>query len=331
VAELSPAVAATRVALRRELLGSAPGLALAACSGGADSLALAAALAFVAPRANWRAGLITVDHQLQPGSAERADAVADWARKADLDPVVVRTVTVAGRSGGPEAAARDARYEALTQVAAEYGASCVLLGHTEDDQAETVLLALLRGAGLHGLAGMPRRRIIDAVPFVRPFLGLSRSQTHGACQALGLTPWVDPHNTDPAYGRSRARTLLLSFVDSLGASVVGNLARTARLAAADAAVLDDLAVRGLAGAETADGALLVVALAELPAAVRTRVLHRWARGLGVAGSALSHRHVDALDALVIDWHGQGPVHLPGGIQVARVGGRLRHRAGLAHG
>src|SRR3954468_7736558 len=145
-----PAVAAVRSAVRSILTAAGPSdpqpnsapdrLVLVACSGGADSLALAAATAFVAPRAGFRAGLVTVDHALQAGSAARADAVAGWARSAGLDPVGVVTVDVVGRPGGPEAAAREARYEALSAAAERNGAMAVLLGHTRDDQAETVLL-----------------------------------------------------------------------------------------------------------------------------------------------------------------------------------------------
>jgi tRNA(Ile)-lysidine synthase len=318
---LAPAVAATRIAVRRSLRSLPPRndpLALVACSGGADSLALAAATRFVAPRLGWRSGLITVDHGLQPGSADRAAAVAKWAREQGFDPVDVLPVTVAGRPGGPEAAARSARYEALAGAAARHDATAVLLGHTRDDQAETVLLALARGAGPRGLAGMPASREADGVAWLRPLLDISRAHAREACAALGLAPWDDPHNADPAYARARVRASVLpALVDALGNRVVDNLARTARQLAADTAALDALADRTLAAIRTADGALPVSALREQPDAVRTRVLHRWARKLGAPGSALSHRHVAALDALVIDWHGQGPVHLPGGLTIYR--------------
>jgi tRNA(Ile)-lysidine synthase len=320
MAPLDPDVAALRNAVRSHL---DTGPVLVACSGGADSLALAAAVAFVAPRLGVRAGLVTVDHGLQPGSAERAGSVVEWAGKEGLAPAVVETVSVTGRAGGPEAAARQARYEALTRAARRHGATTILLGHTREDQAETVLLALLRGSGPRGLAGMPTVREVDGVRLVRPLLDVSRARTRAACAALGLSPWEDPHNADRSYARTRARALLMSYVDSLGPAVVDNLARSARLAAADADVLDALAADGRMAATDADGALRVDALAALPPAIRGRVLHGWARSHGVPGSALSHRHVAALDALVVDWHGQGPVHLPGAIEVTRRDGRLR--------
>ncbi|MGW5669847.1 tRNA lysidine(34) synthetase TilS, partial [Micromonospora sp. NPDC003776] len=225
--------------------------------------------------------------------------------------------------GGPEAAAREARYEALLAAARRHHAAAVLLGHTRDDQAETVLLALARGAGPRGLAGMPERREWAGMPLLRPLLDVTREDTRKACAALGLVPWDDPHNADPAYARSRVRAdLLPALVDALGPGVVDNLARTARLLAADTAALDALAAAALAEVRRPEGGLSVDGLATLPAAVRTRVLHAWARELGAPPAALSHRHVAALDALVTDWHGQGPVHLPGGLPVLRRAGRL---------
>jgi tRNA(Ile)-lysidine synthase len=321
VAALAPPVAAVRVAVRRALAPLRGSQVLVACSGGADSLALATATAFVAPRLAVRCGLVTVDHGLQPGSAERAAQVSHWAAGAGFVPALAVTVAVTGRPGGPEAAAREARYEALVDSARRAGAAAVLLGHTRDDQAETVLLALARGAGPRGLSGMPARRVVDGVAFLRPLLGIPRAQTQAACAALKLEPWQDPHNSDPAFARSRVRGLLASLVDTLGPGVVGNLARTAGLLAEDSAALDALAAEALAGAR--DGPSLdVPALATLPPALRTRVLHGFALAAGAPGGALGYAHVTALDALVTNWHGQGPVALPGGIQVSRRGSKL---------
>jgi tRNA(Ile)-lysidine synthase len=347
VAALDPAVAAVRGALRRCPLPERGELVLVACSGGPDSMALAAAALFVVPRAGLRAGLVTVDHQLQAGSAQRAQRVAEWADGRGFDPVTIATVEVAGRTGGPEAAARDARYEALAAAAREHAAAAVLLGHTLDDQAETVLLAVVRGAGPRGLAGMPARRRRYGVSFLRPLLDVTRAQTRAACLADDLPVWDDPHNSDPAYRRTQARTLLAVLTDHLGPAVTANLARTARLAAVDNAALDRLSIRALERAATEDGGLAVAALSAMPTAIRTRVLHRWAGTLGVPGAALSHRHVDALDALVTEWHGQGAVSLPGGATVVRRNGCLSgvdtghmpgaprssavDEAGLAHG
>jgi tRNA(Ile)-lysidine synthase len=331
MARIPAPVAAVRAAVRRML--PADGLVLVACSGGADSLALAAAARFAARSV----GLVTVDHGLQEGSDRRASDVAAWARSGGFEPVVVAPVSVAGLPGGPEAAARTARYEALSAAATSLGAVAVLLGHTRDDQAETVLLALARGAGPRGLAGMPARRGI----FVRPLLDVARADTRKACAALGLVPWDDPHNVDPSYARARVRAdALPAVVAALGPGVVGNLARSAAMIAADNEALDELAVAALKAAIVEDptvGALVgstaappsagavaldISEISGLPTAIRRRVLHLWARKLGAPGAALSHVHVEALDALVTDWRGQGPVHLPGGILAARSRGVL---------
>jgi len=327
VSRLDPSVAEIRLAVRDSLsdVDDSGGLVLAATSGGADSLALASATAFIAPRLGWRAGLLTVDHQLQEGSQERAVAVAQWAASAGLKPAEVLTVRVDG-PGGPEAAAREARYAALATAAKKLGARVVLLGHTQDDQAETVLLALARGSGPRGLSGMPATRVIDGVEFARPLLGVSRQTCRDACAAQGLLPWEDPHNADPAYARARVRHEVMPCLSkALGSDVVPNLARTASMIATDSAYLDSLASVAF-GRCVVDGGLSVAELAQLPDPLRGRVLHAWALTLGVPGAALSHRHVAALDALVTAWHGQGPTMLPGGVTVERVSGFLRATA-----
>lgn len=316
---LDPAVAACRTAVRRALRDLPAGaLVLVACSGGADSLALAAATRFVGSRAGLRVGVVTVDHGLQPGSAARADRVAAWARSVDADPVLVQRVQV-GRGGGPEAAARAARYRALDAAAARTGATAVLLGHTRDDQAETVLLGLTHGSGGRSLAGMPATRGV----YRRPFLTLSRSTTRVACGQLGLPVWDDPHNLDPAFTRTRVRVDLLPALTAvLGEQVPAALARTAELLRADAEALDDIAAAAAVQARRG-GHLAVDLLAVLPTAVRTRVLRSAVLAAGVPGRRLTARHIAALDALVTHWHGQGPVDLPGGIRALR-------RCGLLH-
>jgi tRNA(Ile)-lysidine synthase len=321
--QLAPPVAAIRVAVRRTLASIPDGdTILVACSGGADSLALADAAQFEARHRNIHCGLITVDHGLQAGSADRAASLVDWAKEHGFAPVISSRVLVAGRPGGPEAAARDARYEALLEAARLHRASAILLGHTRDDQAETVLLALARGGGPRGLSGMPPAAVRDGVQLLRPLLDVGRADTRAACATLGLDPWDDPHNTDPAFARSRVRAALPVLVDLLGEDVVDNLARTARLVAADTDVLDSLAAAALNVDE--EGALDLEGLEELPTAIRTRILRLWASRL--AGSALTHRHIEALDALVIAWHGQGPTALPGGVEVVRRGRRLMDAA-----
>jgi tRNA(Ile)-lysidine synthase len=313
---LPPPVAKVRNAVRVSLAGRKPGdLVLAACSGGQDSLALAAALAFVAPRAGLRAGAVTVDHGLQEGAAERAAEVAATLRGLGLDPVRTATVTVAG-PGGPEAAARAARYAALEAAAADVGAVAVLLGHTLDDQAETVLLGLARGSGPRSLAGMPARRGL----FVRPLLGVRRSVTAAACAALGLSAWSDPHNADRRFARVRVRLdALPALEEALGPGVAEALVRTAGQLRDDAEVLEQIAV---SERERGDTPMSAASLAGLPGALRTRVLRSAALEAGCPSGALSAVHVARIEELVTDWHGQRGVDLPGGVRAARRSGKV---------
>ncbi len=410
-----PAVAAVRLAVRRGLAGLPDdSLTLAACSGGADSLALAAALAFEAPKLGLRAGAVTVDHGLQEGSAARAERVADTLRGMGLDPVLAVSAQVAARASaaggsgpsgsgasgygvspedgapedgapedgapgdavspragteqyrGPEAAARVARYAALETTAASCGATVIMFGHTMDDQAETVLLGLARGSGARSIAGMAP----VTGRYLRPLLGLRRSQTRAACAALGLQPWDDPHNLDHAYARTRVREQILPLMEELiGPGVTEALARTADQLRADADVLDELtryasqysavlargddppeppavlargddpsappavlaregdspdppAVLARGGDPPDPPALEVAALAGLPAAIRTRLLHKAAIDAGVPAGSLTARHVAQLDALVTGWHGQRWIDLPGGVRCRRQHGRL---------
>ncbi len=289
-------------------------LVLVACSGGADSLALAAATAFEAPAAGCRAGAVVVDHALQPGSAGVAARAAEQLRALGLDPVEVLTVEVTASGEGLEAAARAARYAALDEAADRNGAVAVLLGHTLDDQAEQVLLGLTRGAGARSLSGMPASR----GRFRRPLLGVSREQCRASVRAQGLAWWDDPMNEDPAFTRVRARRALADLERDLGPGVTAALARTASLLRDDADHLDALAD----AAVTTLGAQpwAVEELTGIPHAVRTRVWRRLLIGAGAPGGQVGARHTDACDRLLTAWHGQGPVHAPGDLRVARSGG-----------
>jgi tRNA(Ile)-lysidine synthase len=314
-----PAVAEVRLGVRKSLAGHSPGdLILAACSGGADSLALAAALAFEGPRIGLRCGGITVDHGLQAGSAERARRVTAVLAALGLEPVQSVRVSPSG-PGGPEAAARAARYQALDDAAGRTGAVSVLLGHTLDDQAETVLLGLARGSGARSLAGMAARH--DR--YLRPLLTVRRSQTRAACAALRLEPWEDPHNSDPAYARARVRHQALpALAAALGPGVAEALARSASQLRADADILDALAQAAAMRLQDDDGALAADGLAGLPGAIRTRVLRAAATAAGCPAGALTARHVAGLDALVTGWHGQRWTDLPGGVRGLRRCGKL---------
>ncbi len=328
---LTPAIADVRRAVRAALPDTGPadrpdgapaGLVLVALSGGPDSLALAAATAFEAPRAGLRAGAVVVDHALQPGSADVAERAAAQARDLGLDPVLIERVDV-GPDGGPEGAARAARYAALDRVAADRGALAVLLGHTLDDQAETVLLALARGSGPGSLRGMAP----ESGRYRRPLLAIRRATTIAACSDAGLEPWDDPWNADPAYARARVRAAVLPVLEAeLGPGIAEALARTAELLAEDADALDafaDEVAEDLAEHVPGGIALPVAALAANPPALRQRLVRLAVRA--EFGVSLSRAQTLAVTRLVTDWHGQDGPDLPGVI-VDRRAGMIEFRA-----
>ncbi len=318
-----PAVAATRNAVADAVEGMDPGIRLwVACSGGPDSLALAAATAFVAKKAGFRHGAIVVDHGLHPDSADIANRAVEQAHLAGMAAVRKKKVRV-GTEGGLEAAARIARYEAIGQILDDEGdrQAYVLTGHTMDDQAETVLLALARGSGARALSGIPVRR----GNIIRPFLSVRRSDTVAACEALRLTPWHDPMN-EPGNGSRRAEVrgvVMPALAEVLGPGVVPGLARSASLLQADADELDRQARAQIARAEgspDSSGQWSIDMLSQLPDAIRSRMLKLVAesRGAGPVTSA----HVQSMDALVTQYRGQGAVSLPGGYEARREYGRL---------
>jgi len=311
-ARLDPVVAKGRRAVAAVLDDLDPGdRVTVALSGGADSLALAACLAFLGPKAGWDCRALVIDHGLQAESALVAARAAAQARDLGLTADVVAVVV--DTEGGLEAAARTARYNALLEAAeADRPGSdrrgAILLGHTLDDQAETVLLGLGRGSGPRSIAGMP----VTVGPFRRPFLGLRRSETERICTAAGLDFWSDPHNDDPRFRRSRLRHEVMPLLeDVLGGGVVEALGRTAGQVREDVEFLDQLALTAF------EGELRVADLSALAPALRSRVLRLAALEAGVVGSDLTAGHLDELDRLVTDWHGQVRVELPGSISAVR--------------
>ena len=314
---LDPAVAAVRLAVRPLVTEDAT--AMVACSGGADSLALLAATVFEGHKVGARVVGVTVDHGLQDGSSEHAASVVGQMATLGVDETASIRVTVDAGAIGVEAGARRARYAALTQLAEHFSARIVLLGHTLDDQAETVLLGLARGSGARSLSGM--RRSFDGL-FVRPLLDLTRDQTEAACRAEDIAFWADPHNSDPRFTRSRVRHHVLPVLErELGPGVAPTLARTADQLRADADALDDLASTALEAARHHDG-LDVRTLTDLAPAIRTRVLRLAAVHAGAIPADLFHAHVVELDRLVTDWHGQKWVDLPGHLRAVRRGDLL---------
>ena len=314
---LDPAVADTRRAVRAAL-ADLDGPVLVGLSGGADSLALAAAVAFEAPKAGLTATAVVIDHGLQEGSDAVAARAAETAEQLGLP---ARTIRVeVGLEGGPEAAARDARRDALLDAARELGAVAILIAHTLDDQAETVLIGLARGSGATSLGGMAPVRAEDGILWVRPFLALRRTDTRSACTALGLPPWTDPHNLDRRFLRVRVRQDVLPVLeDELGPGVAEALARTADQLREDAeafAEMIDETIEDIVEPAEAGIAVSVAALAANPAALRNRIIrHVVASEFGVS---LTRTQTLEVARLVTDWSGQGPIDLPG-CRAQRVG------------
>lgn len=319
---LAPVVGTARKMLQDALAGAGyPDRVLVACSGGPDSLALAAVAAYFCRRGHVdghpvSVGAVVVDHQLQPGSAGVAATTARTLEELGLSPVQIRTVDVASTGAGPEAAARDARHAALEAAADEAGAAAILLGHTLDDQAEQVLLGLARGSGTRSLAGMrpSRGRLL------RPFLGLRRADTLEICRVEALEPWHDPSNTDPVYARSRTRVEVLPLLeDKLGPGVAESLARTAAILQLDADYLEEVAndtfetLREQTGHEIS---LPEAELRGLAPAVRFRVIAKAAAAVG--GQQPSYQRLLAAEALLRRQGSAGPVELPGAVSVYRL-------------
>ncbi|MDR0489123.1 MAG: tRNA lysidine(34) synthetase TilS [Propionibacteriaceae bacterium] len=312
---LTPSCLALVKALETHVPPALEALGLTSCriglSGGADSLALTAAAAWVRDR---RAGPLAgmdvtariIDHELQHGSHLVAERARTQSEGLGVSAEIIR-VKVNSTHGGLEAGARAARYEALT-----WGdGALVLLGHTLDDQAETVLLGLGRGSGTRSLSGMPRSR--DHL--LRPLLDLRRFDTEQACKDWGLSWWDDPMNEDPSFSRTRVRQAMVTLEAALGPGLTQSLARTAQLCRTDADYLDLLAFT--TGIDTQAREISVDALAVLDPALRHRILLAWLRGCG--NDAVTRDHVLAVDALVTNWHGQKEICVPVGSVVRTKG------------
>lgn len=284
---------------------------LVAVSGGADSLALAAALLIESKSLALNPIAITIDHQLQENSHLQAERVSGQLREFGYDEVLIQKVVVTLESG-LESGARDARYAALSKSAEEKKAVKVFLGHTRDDQAETVLLGLARGSGARSLSAMAP---INGI-YVRPLLGVTRQETEAACKEFGLDFWNDPHNLNTEFTRVKVRREVIPYLEEhLDPGISRALVRTASLLRDDADALDQWAAR-----EATD--LDCQRLSQLPRAIRTRIIRAAALEAGATPGQLTFEQVGAIDALISAWKGQGGVSLAGGVKVERISGRL---------
>ncbi len=290
-------------------------LVLVAVSGGADSLALAYVLSLEAPKLAVKVHAVTIDHQLQPGSGAQASRVLDQMNSLGIQTTIQKvTVTM---SEGLEASARKARYAALDLVGNEMKAAAIFLGHTRDDQAETVLLGLARGSGTRSLSGMASHH----KKYIRPLLSITRTQTEKLCEEVGLQPWQDPHNKDLNFARVRVRLDALPTLErTIGPGISQALARSADLLRQDADALDAWAQREINQLDLAD--LECGYLANLPQAIRSRIIKAAIYAAGAPSGSISAEHLASVEGLITAWSGQGAADLPGGVKVERLSGRL---------
>ena len=288
---------------------------LVAVSGGADSLALAYALSVESEKLAISVVGVTVDHQLQSASSSQAEKVVEQLAKFGV-PCAIKKVTVDIKEG-LEASARKVRYEAINEMAIQENAVAVFLGHTKDDQAETVLLGLARGSGTRSLSGMAEHNGI----YIRPLLEITRIQNEQFCKEVGLDYWNDPHNQDSQFARVRVRTEALPVLEkSIGPGISDALARSAHLLRDDADALDSWAQSEVTHLNLQD--LDCAHLQALPRAIRTRILRSAIYAAGAPSGSVSADHVSAVEALISAWNGQGALNLPGGVRVERISGRL---------
>ena len=284
---------------------------LVAVSGGADSLALAAALFIEAKPLALTPIAITIDHQLQENSHLQAERVVQQMKELGYVEVITKKVVVSLESG-LESGARDARYAALMESAQERQAEKIFLGHNRDDQAETVLLGLARGSGARSLSGMA----VENGTYVRPLLAITRDEIEQACREWNLDFWSDPHNFNSDFTRVKVRREVIPYLeDNLDPGISRALVRSAALLRDDADALDAWADR-----EGTD--LDCDRLAALPRAIRTRIIRKAALAAGATPGQLTFEQIGAIDALICAWKGQGAVSLAGGVKVERISGRL---------
>jgi len=325
VPSLDPAIAEVRRAVRAALSPLPAGsTVVVALSGGADSLALTAATVFEARARDITVLSLTVDHQLQDGSDEVAASAAVAAGQLGVRDALQTKVAVACDGAGIEAAARDARYSAIHGIARSEGAAAVLLGHTLDDQAETVLLGLARGSGATSLQGMaPVRESDDGMLWMRPLLGVRRATTRACCTASGIEFWDDPHNLDTRYARVRTRDRVLPVLETeLGPGIAEALARTAEQLREDAEAFNEMiheTIEDIVEHAEAGIAVSVAALAANPAALRNRIIRLVVDS--EFGVSLTRAQTLEVARLATDWSGQGPIDLPA-CTARRAGGQI---------
>ena len=285
-------------------------------SGGADSLALAAAAKLESKNFSIDLVAVIVDHGLQANSAEIAEFAKQQLIKLGFQDIFVGRASVQ-ITDGLEASARRARYKVFQQAIETYTPNTFLLGHTKNDQAEGVLLGLARGSGTKSLSGMQE---VSGI-FVRPLLGIDRATTEIACHESNIEYWVDPHNSNQDFTRVRVRENILPLLENeIGPGIIDALARSAKILREDATALDEWAESVFRQVMPMD--IEISILDGLPVAVRSRVLRMAIYAAGAPAGSISAAHLEPIEAFVSDWRGQGHTSLPGGVKVCRISGRL---------
>ena len=285
-------------------------------SGGADSLALAAAAKLEANNFPIDLVAVIVDHGLQENSAEISQIAKQQLTKLGFEDIFIGKANVQ-ITDGLEASARRARYKVFQQAIETYNPNIFLLGHTKNDQAEGVLLGLARGSGTKSLSGMQE----VSGNFVRPLLGIDRVTTEIACREANIEFWVDPHNSNQEFTRVRVRENILPLLENeIGPGIIDALARSAKILREDATALDEWAESIFRQVEPMD--IEISILVGLPVAIRSRVLRMAIYAAGAPVGSISAAHLEPIEAFVSDWRGQGHTSLPGGVKVCRISGRL---------
>ena len=291
-------------------------LILVGCSGGADSIALVWSASVVCKRLNLNLGVLIVDHQLIAESNQVAENTKKQCAEFGINQIIVKKIKVVLENEGLESAARKARYKAFEEVIKETNAKALMLAHTQDDQAETMLMRLTRGSGAKSLSAMSE----VSGKYLRPFLHVRKFEIKDALEKEDIKYWNDPANSNSDFLRVKVRNELIpKLIEVLGDSVVEALDRTSMLLKNDNDILDQIALNHY----QENRQLLISKLEDLPSAIRTRVIKLAALDAGVNPGPFSFEHIEAIDALVTNWHGQSHIDLPGFVQASRVNETIR--------
>ena len=291
-----------------------------AVSGGPDSIAMAAICAQLQTEFSLDFYPVTINHQLQSESADWAKQTVEVCKSIGLTNAIAINVDVNQNSGnGLEAAAREARYMALQDYTKKVGARAIMLAHTMDDQAETVLMRIARGSSTRSLSGMAH----ISGELWRPLLDVERKTLHEALNALDIPTITDPHNFNRQFTRVKIRLdVIPKLIEALGQNVVPGLARTARMARLDTEALESIAA-SIYPKCIVENELLIGELLSHPLAIQSRIVHHWLMNKGVAPTSLSSDHIFAICRMAKDPQVKGPIKVTGGVEVQKASGRLR--------